>query len=129
MIKIITLMKEYLTNRNYDIEYKTNALAIVKHSDDPWNNFNKFIAKVDGVYNYVEVIMGGYAEKKRVSCNNFETSCLLVLTMFVEKELLINHDDFMKSELKKYAEYVLNNSSDYWKGQFIIDKFASMCEW
>ena len=52
MNNAIVLMVSFLKSVNYDIEFNDNCMTIVKHKDDPWNHFNKFIAKPDGVYNY-----------------------------------------------------------------------------
>ncbi len=125
MQRAIVLMKDFLMTRNYDIEVEENRLTIVKNSDDPWNHFNKYIAKPDGVYNYVEVHMGGYSEKKRVCCNDFETACFAVLTIFVSREQKQLTDDSLMTEIKKHAKFIVNNLSDYWRGQFIIDELIS----
>ncbi len=125
MNKPIKLMTDFLQNENYDIEFSDDSMTIVKQTDDPWNHFNEFIAKADGVYNFIEVQMGGYDEKKRVSCCNFETACFLTLALFVSRENLHNQDALL-FEIKKYANIVVENSTDYWRGQFIIDELISL---
>ena len=122
----IDLMRTFLKDKNYDIVFSENKMTIVKHSDDPWNHFNKFIAKPDGIYNYVEVQMGGYDEKKRVSCKDFETACFLLLSMYVVREQKHGEDNQLIAEMKRYSDAVINNSADYWKGQFIIDELVSV---
>ena len=126
MNQTIILMKDFLTSKNYDINVGENKLTVVKHSDDPWNNFNKIIARPDGVYNYVELQMGGYSEKKRVSCKGFETACFLVLAMCISGERKKFPDDLLITEIKKHIDFVVNNSSECWRGQFIIDKLISL---
>ena len=126
MNQTIKLMKDFLISQHYDIDVEENKLTIVKHSDDPWNHFNKFIVKPDGIYNYIEVQMGGYNEKKRVACNDFETACFLVLAMYVSREKKSLSDDLLLTEIKRQTEFTINNSSDYWKGQFIIDELISL---
>ena len=121
----IALMSNSLKSINYDIEFVNNSMTIVKHSEDPWNHFNKFTAKSDGVYNYVEVQMGGYDEKKRVSCCNFETACFLTLALFISREKLHIQESLLLA-IKQYADAVIDSSSDCWRGQFIIDELISL---
>ena len=125
MNNTIALMIDFLKSVNYDITFDDICMTIVKHKDDPWNHFNKFIAKPDGVYNYVEVHMGGYDEKKRVSCGNFETACFLTLALFISRNKSSTQEDLLL-EMKQYTETILNNASDYWRGQFIIDELISL---
>ena len=126
MNNTIALMVNFLKSVNYDITFDDICMTIVKHKDDPWNHFNKFIAKPDGIYNYVEVQMGGYDEKKRVSCNDFETACFLALAMYVSREKKNLSDDLLLTKIQKQTEFIINNSSDYWRGQFIIDELISL---
>ena len=126
MKQTIMLIVNFLKAQNYDIDVEENKLTIVKHNDDPWNHFNKFIARPDGVYNYVEVQMGGYDEKKRVSCNDFETASFLALAMYVSREKKNLSDDLLLAKIQKQTEFMINNSSDYWRGQFIIDELISL---
>ena len=125
MNNTIALMVNFLKSVNYDIEFNDNCMTIVKHKVDPWNHFNKFIAKSDGVYNYVEVHMGGYDEKKRVSCCDFETACFLTLALFISRDKSSIQDTLLL-DIKQYTETIVNNSSDYWRGQFIIDELVSL---
>ncbi len=125
MSNTISLMISFLKSNDYDIEFNNNSMTIVKHKDDPWNHFNKFIAKSDGVYNYVEVQMSGYDEKKRVSCCDFETACFLLLALFVSRESSPKQDDLL-FEIKKYADIVVEKSTDCCKGKFIIDELISL---
>ena len=125
MNNTIVLMVNFLKSVNYDIAFDDTSMTIVKYKDDPWNHFNKFIAKPDGVYNYVEVQMGGYDEKKRVSCGNFETACFLTLALFISRNKSSMQEDLLL-EMKQYTKTILNNASDYWRGQFIIDELISL---
>ncbi|MBO5870324.1 MAG: hypothetical protein J6Q89_06195 [Clostridia bacterium] len=118
------LMRTFLKDKNYDIVFSENKMTIVKHSDDPWNHFNEFIAKSDGIYNYAEVQMGGYEEKKRVSCQDFGTACFLMLAFFIIRENLTDRLMSM-SFARDCAVFVIEHSADYWNGQFIIDQVAS----
>ena len=119
-------MQEFLKTQGYDIEVAPNELAVVKHSDDPWNLVHCFIARADGVYNCVEVQMGGYDEKKRVTCRDFETACFLLLAMYVsrERKAVRASEDFER--IKTFVAYVAEGSADYWQGQFIIDEMRAL---
>lgn len=125
MNNTIALMIDFLKSVNYDIAFDDICMTIVKHKDDPWNHFNKFIAKPDGVYNYVEVHMGGYDKKKRVSCSDFETARFLTLAFFISIEKSHIQESLLLA-IKQYADAVIDSSSDYWSGQFIIDELISL---
>ena len=122
----IAMMSDFLKTRGYDLDMTPNKCTIVKHSDDPWNGCNQFLARPDGVYNYVEVQMGGYDEKKRVSCDSFDTACFLMLAMFVAKEQAALQEASLITAIKKDAELVAAHSSDHWRGRFILDELHSI---
>lgn len=127
----ITLLTDYLKNKNYDIEFNSNEMTIVKHSDDPWNHFNKFIAKDDGVYNFIEVRMGTYNLTKRLSCSNYEIASFILLAIFFARVLLLEKDadantQIILDSIKKHIDYALKNTSDYDRGQWFIDEILKI---
>lgn len=122
----ISILADFLRNNGYDIKFACNEMSVVKQSDDPWNHFNKFIVKPDGVYNFVEVQMGGYSLIKRLSCSNYKVASFVVLSYFIVSNFSLRDsaDDDMQMILrviKEHIDYVLRFTMDYDRGQWFID--------
>jgi hypothetical protein len=129
----INLMTEFLKKKNYEIEKHTNEVTVVKRSDDPWNEFNKFVAKSDGVYNFIERQMSGYELTKRLVCNSIESSCFVILAYFcameVSKEMTkTSEEEIVLTEIKRNIGSVLENVSDYHASRCFIDTIIKMTE-
>ena len=126
LLEAILFMSEYLISRGYDVETSFVRMSIVKHKDDPYNHFNKFIAKKDGVYNFIERSMGLNVLTKRLSCVDLETSSFVILAHFVLREISKEKQPTDNSKkiievISKYIDNVLINVSDCDMGQFLID--------
>ena len=121
----IAAMTDVLRGRGYDIDRYDDCMTIAKHSDGPWGHFDKIFAEADGVYNFVEVQMGGYDLKKRISCRDLETACFVALVWYISREKR-DIEERVLSEIKRCAHMVSENSSDHWRGRFLLDALNSM---
>ena len=123
----IAAMTDVLRGRGYDIDRYDDCMTVVKRSDDPWGHFNKIIAKDNGVYNFIEVQMGGYDLKKRISCRDLETACFIGLAWYISREKR-DIEERVLSEIKRCAHMAAEDSSDHWRGQFLLDALASLTD-
>lgn len=130
---IVRVITHYLRKENYDITVDSNVMTIVKHSDDPWNGFNEFVAKKDGVYNYIERAMGSYELTKRISCRSLEVSSFVMMAYFVSccikhKEELDYNELLIKREIRTSLDDVLKETKAEYKGQYFIDEIKKVFE-
>ncbi len=130
--QVIETLGDYLRERDYDVVMSDKETSIVKHSDDPWNELNAFIAKPDGIYNHVEVCMGGYELKKRVNCRDLDTATLLMLSRFFA--LTVNcreigaEETAIIDDLRRFQTQIVTECKDEWRGRCLIEEYVAFLE-
>lgn len=128
-----SMMIDYLLENGYEIEYNQSEMSIWKRRADPYDESGKFVARPDGMYNYIEVIMGCYDLKKRLSCKNLETASFVMLAYFFASTVSSRDEkDARVQSIRKAIgaclKLALENTSEYEVGQCFLDGICKIAK-
>lgn len=77
------VITDFLETKGYTVKSDEESLTVAKTGSDGQSNVNTFVAKADGIYNFIEVVMGGYDLRKRLNCPNPQTARMILLSKYV----------------------------------------------